>query len=78
MIDASRRRGLTVGAGLSHTWIDKERTRTEFVDCVQRDIRGTPIDYAGLGFSPQGEGVARVQLDPVPCRHRPGLWSRRL
>ena len=44
LIDASRRRGMTVGAELSHTWIDKERTQTEFVDCVQRDIRGNPID----------------------------------
>lgn len=44
LIDASRRRGMTVGAELSHTWIDKERTQSDLVDCVQRDIRGNPID----------------------------------
>lgn len=44
LIDASRRRGMTVGAELSHTWVDKERTREELVDCVQRDINGKPFD----------------------------------
>jgi hypothetical protein len=40
LIDASRARGMTVGAELSHTWIDKERTAGELLDCVQRDIEG--------------------------------------
>ena len=44
MIDGSRRRGMTVGAELSHTWVDKERTRSELADCVQRDIHGNPFD----------------------------------
>lgn len=44
LIDASRRRGMTVGAELSHTWLDKERARTDFADCVQRDIFGNPFD----------------------------------
>ena len=44
LIDASRRRGMTVGAELSHTWVDKERTRGELADCVQRDIYGNSFD----------------------------------
>src|SRR5579884_4460032 len=40
LIVGSRRRGMTVGAELSHTWVDKERTREELADCVQRDIYG--------------------------------------
>jgi hypothetical protein len=44
LIDASRRRGMTVGAELSHTWVDKERTRDELRDCVQRDVFGNTFD----------------------------------
>ena len=44
LIDGSRRRGMTVGAELSHTWLDKERTRGELRDCVQQDIYGRPFD----------------------------------
>ncbi|MBN1400377.1 MAG: hypothetical protein JXA74_06050 [Anaerolineae bacterium] len=44
LIDGSRRRGLTVGAELSHTWIDKERLRGELADCRQVDIYGQPFD----------------------------------
>jgi hypothetical protein len=44
LIDGSRRRGMTVGAELSHTWVDKERTRNELADCVQRDIHGNLFD----------------------------------
>lgn len=40
LIDGSRRRGMSVGVELSHTWIDKERTGTDLADCVQRDIYG--------------------------------------
>jgi hypothetical protein len=44
LVEASRKRGMSVGAELSHTWIDKERTRAELLDCVQRDIHGRPFD----------------------------------
>lgn len=44
LVVGSRRRGMTVGAELSHTWVDKERTRNELADCVQRDIYGQPFD----------------------------------
>lgn len=44
LVTAARARGMTVGAELSHTWIDKERARTELLDCVQRDIFGAPLD----------------------------------
>jgi hypothetical protein len=44
LIVGSRARGMTVGAELSHTWVDKERTRNELADCVQVDIHGQPFD----------------------------------
>jgi hypothetical protein len=44
LIDGTRRRGMTVGVELSHTWVDKERTRDELADCVQRDLYGQPFD----------------------------------
>jgi hypothetical protein len=44
LIDGSRRRGMTTGAELSHTWLDKERAAGEFADCVQRDINGHRFD----------------------------------
>jgi len=44
LIVGSRARAMTVGAELSHTWVDKERTRNELADCVQVDIYGRPFD----------------------------------
>lgn len=44
LITAARSRGMTVGAELSHTWVDKERTASEFLDCVQIDFEGRPFD----------------------------------
>ncbi|NLG51385.1 MAG: hypothetical protein GX552_14865 [Chloroflexi bacterium] len=43
LVVASRRRGMTVGAELSHTWIDKERAKGELADCIQQDIYGQPF-----------------------------------
>ncbi len=43
LINGSRRRGMTVGAELSHTWVDKERTRGALSDITQRDIFGAPF-----------------------------------
>jgi hypothetical protein len=44
LIAGARRHGITAGAELSHTWVDKERTRGELADCVQQDIYGQPFD----------------------------------
>ena len=43
LIDGSRARGMTVGAELSHTWVDKKRLLEEYPDIVQRDIYGNPF-----------------------------------
>ncbi|MCU0521350.1 MAG: hypothetical protein MUF84_11740 [Anaerolineae bacterium] len=43
LIEGSRRRGMTVGAELSHTWVDKVRTEGELSDVVQRGISGDPF-----------------------------------
>ena len=44
LIEGSRKRGMTVGVELSHTWIDKERARDELADCVQRGVYGQAFD----------------------------------
>ena len=44
LIDAARRRGMTTGAELSHTWLDKQRMAGELADCVQRDVFGRPLE----------------------------------
>ena len=44
LIDGGRARGMTTGAELSHTWLDKERAAEEFADVVQRDIYGKRFD----------------------------------
>jgi hypothetical protein len=44
LIDGGRKRGMTTGAELSHTWLDKERAAGEFQDVVQRDIYGKRFD----------------------------------
>jgi hypothetical protein len=43
LVEGSQRRGMGVGAELSHTWVDKERTQSELADCVQIDIYGQPF-----------------------------------
>ena len=40
LIAGSRARGMTVGAELSHTWVDKERLRGDLSDILQCDIYG--------------------------------------
>ena len=39
---AARKRGMLAGVEFSHTWVDKERLREDFADCVQRDVFGKP------------------------------------
>lgn len=43
LVEGSRRRGMGVGAELSHTWIDKERLAGDLADCRQVDIYGQPF-----------------------------------
>jgi hypothetical protein len=45
LIEAARKRGLRTGVEISHTVIDGERAKAEFIDCVQRDINGQPIVF---------------------------------
>lgn len=44
LIESSRRRGMTTGAELSHTWIDKVRASEDLADVVQADIFGRRFD----------------------------------
>jgi hypothetical protein len=50
MVQAVRKRGLNTGVELSHTVLDLERGKTEFIDCVQRDINGEPRAVFGRGY----------------------------
>ncbi len=45
LVEAARKRGLRTGVEISHTVIDGERAKGEFIDCVQRDINGRPIVF---------------------------------
>jgi len=44
LIDGSRARAMTVGAELSHTWIDKSRMAGELADVRQVDVFGERLD----------------------------------
>ncbi|MDF1515206.1 MAG: hypothetical protein P1S60_15460 [Anaerolineae bacterium] len=44
LIQGSRARSMSVGAELSHTWVDKKRLRETYSDIVQRDIYGQPFN----------------------------------
>jgi len=50
LVGAVRKRGLKTGVEISHTVLDAERGKTEFLDCVQRDINGTPRAVYGRGY----------------------------
>ena len=55
-VDLARRRGMKAGVELSHTWVDKARLRTEFSDCLQRDIHDSLPPW----------GVAQLQVPREP------------
>src|SRR5579863_4692440 len=50
MVAAVRRRGLMTGVELSHTVLDLDRVKAEFMDCVQRDIDGEPKKVFGRAY----------------------------
>lgn len=50
LAEAARKRGLKTGVEISHTVLDGERCKRDFLDCVQRDIRGKPRVVWGGGF----------------------------
>lgn len=43
LIDGGRKRGMTTGVELSHSWVDAEQAAAEYPDCLQRDIYGRPL-----------------------------------
>ena len=44
-VKALRKRGMKTGAEISHTPLDSERGKTEFADCIQRDVYGNTPEY---------------------------------
>jgi hypothetical protein len=50
LVEAARKRGLKTGVELSHTVLDAERAKGEFLDCVQRNINGQPQVVWGRGY----------------------------
>jgi hypothetical protein len=45
-----RKRGLKTGVEISHTVLDLDRAKGEFIDCVQRDINGEPRAVFGRAY----------------------------
>jgi hypothetical protein len=43
LVSSARKRGWKTGAEISHTVLDQERARGQFVSAVQRDIYGNPL-----------------------------------
>jgi len=50
LISAARKRGLKTGVELSHTVLDLDRERSDFLDCVQVDINGQPRAVYGRAY----------------------------
>jgi hypothetical protein len=50
LVEAARKRGLKTGVELSHTVLDAERAKSEFADCVQRNIHGESQVVWGRGY----------------------------
>jgi hypothetical protein len=50
MVEAVRKRGLKTGVELSHTVVDLDRAKGEFMDCVQRGIDGEPKVIFGRAY----------------------------
>jgi hypothetical protein len=50
LVQAVRKRGLKTGVELSHTVLDLDRAKGEFIDCVQRDINGEPRAVFGRAY----------------------------
>lgn len=72
LVSGARARGMTVGAELSHTWVDKERAREELRDCIQQDIYGQLFpqhicpnhpDVRAFGAAMYVELASRYDLD---------------
>lgn len=60
LIDGSRSRGMSVGAELSHTWVDKARMQGEYADIVQRDIYGKPFKIRMCPNNPDVQAYGRA------------------
>jgi hypothetical protein len=49
-VKALRKRGMKTGAEISHTPLDSQRGRTEFRDCIQRNVYGNPPEYGRFTY----------------------------
>ncbi len=68
-VDLARRRGLKAGVELSHTWVDKERLRTQFSDSLQRDIYGKPFATVMCVNHPDTVAYARALYTELATRY---------
>jgi len=73
-VDLARKRGMKAGVELSHTWVDKQRLKEQFSDCLQQDIYGnrlaTPLcvnnaDTLSYARALYTELAARYDLDYI-------------
>lgn len=68
-VDLARRRGMLIGAHLSHTWIDKARAVAEYSDCLQRTITGKVVPGVMCVNSPDTRAYARAIFTELPTRY---------
>ena len=73
LVEAARKRGLRTGVEISHTVLELERAKGEFIDCVQRDINGQPIvfgrTYPICPNSPDARQYALNLLSELAARY---------
>ena len=68
-IDLARRRGMKVGVELSHTWVDKKRLKSEFSDCLQRDIYGNAFPVSICVNNPDTRAFACALFTELATRY---------
>ena len=66
---AARKRGMLAGVEFSHTWVDKQRLKEEFQDCVQRDVNGRPSATQLCPNSPDTLAYARALYTELATRY---------
>jgi hypothetical protein len=60
---------MKAGVELSHTWVDKERLRNQFSDCLQRDIYGKTFATSLCVNNPDTVAYARALYTDLATRY---------
>jgi hypothetical protein len=68
-VDLARSRGMKIGVELSHTWVDKARLQSDYADCLQQDIYGTPDRARLCPNNPHTRAYARALYTELATRY---------